>query len=278
LALDDWQAEPAGDSSYLFDPSLAIERERLDAQSALWDAYTVAKLAGVGVGEGWHCLEVGAGTGSVARWLCARVGDRGGVTATDVETCWLEALAETEPNLDVRRHDVVADELEEGTYDLVHARLVLMHLVPRDLVVGKLARALRPGGWLVLEDLDTCTLGYCDPPDPVWTKVSRAIAALAEAVGADPNVGRRLPTALQAAGLTDVAADGAALLARPTDLAPALLPLFQQLGDRLVDAGLVTGDELAHATGELGNERSTTSTFTPLLVTARGRRPPAPLS
>ena len=64
----------------------------------------------------------------------------------------------TEKNLEVRRHDIVADELEEDAFDLVHSRLVLDHLPEREQVVQPMAAALRPGGWLVLESFDWSSL------------------------------------------------------------------------------------------------------------------------
>ena len=75
---------------YYFDTAQEIDRARLEAQSALWDPFTFRMLDDTGVGEGWRCLDVGAGTGSVAAWLRDRVGDAGHVVATDIETRWLE--------------------------------------------------------------------------------------------------------------------------------------------------------------------------------------------
>lgn len=191
---------------YVFDTADREERRRLDAQTALWDPVTFRTLAATGVTEGWRCAEVGAGTGSVARWLADRVGPAGRVLATDVETRWLEALAS--PTLDVRRHDVAADPLEEGAQDLVHARLVLEHLPDRVEVVGKLARSLRPGGWLVVEDYDLCTIAATDPASPTWARVCDAAVGVLRNAGADPGYGRRLPGALRGAGLVDVVAEG----------------------------------------------------------------------
>ena len=62
--------------------------------------------------------------GSIAAWLCQRMGDDGHVLATDLEMTFLKRLSY--PNLALLRHDVVADDLPEGgPFDLVHARWVL---------------------------------------------------------------------------------------------------------------------------------------------------------
>ena len=104
---------------------------------------------GTGVDAGWGCLELGGGGGSIASWLCSRVGSSGRVVATDVEPRFLLELEH--PNLEVLRHDVATEPLPEAEFDLVHARLVLSHLAQRESIVTKLVNALKPGGWLVLE-------------------------------------------------------------------------------------------------------------------------------
>ena len=95
--------------TYAFDNVWVNARQRLQGLEQLLDAGTVRYLETLGVAEGWHCLEVGAGGGSVTGWLCRRVGPAGFVMATDLDTRFLEALAS--PNPDVRRHDIVADDL-----------------------------------------------------------------------------------------------------------------------------------------------------------------------
>ncbi len=47
----------------------AFERERLDLLERLSDPLSQRHLTALGIGQGWRCLEVGAGHGSVARWL-----------------------------------------------------------------------------------------------------------------------------------------------------------------------------------------------------------------
>src|SRR5205807_660976 len=77
----------------------------------------------LGVAEGWRCLEVGAGGGAVVEWLAERVGPRGRVVATDLDTRFLDALDAT--NVEVHSHDVLAEAPFEPGFDLVHARLGL---------------------------------------------------------------------------------------------------------------------------------------------------------
>ena len=138
--------------AYTLDNRWEAARARLEALEASCDPFTASHLDKVGVGPGWHCLEVGAGAGSVARMLCERVGPDGHVLAVDLEPTLLADVSE--PNLEVRRLDVVVDELPEAAFDLIHTRLVLVHIPQRDELIPKLVRSLRPGGVLLLEECD----------------------------------------------------------------------------------------------------------------------------
>jgi SAM-dependent methyltransferase len=148
-------------SPYLLANAGADAPARLSALASMFDATTQRHLLGRGVGPGWHCLEVGGGGGSIASWLANRVLPDGRVVATDLDTRFLETLSI--PNLEVRRHDIVTDPLPESTFDLIHVRLVLVHLSQWESVLERLVAALKPGGWLVDEEFDSDSL----PPDPV---------------------------------------------------------------------------------------------------------------
>src|SRR5262245_10425923 len=114
-------------TGYAFDNAWKQARERLALLEAALDPGTVRRLDVFGVGTGWHCLEVGGGGGSITEWLCQRVGAKGRVTAIDIDTRFLDAL--DHPNLTVRQHDVVTTPLPEATFDLIHVRAVLTHIV-----------------------------------------------------------------------------------------------------------------------------------------------------
>src|SRR4051794_28422354 len=112
--------------AYALDPGWHAERERLDSLTGLYDPGTLALCDRLGVGDGWHCLDVGAGTGSLAVALAERVGPTGSVTAVDIDTRFLEPLASD--RLAVIWGDITSDPLPAGGFDLVHARLPLEHL------------------------------------------------------------------------------------------------------------------------------------------------------
>src|ERR671926_1028819 len=134
---------------YRFDNAWLQARDRLAALEAQLDPGTIRHLQALGVGDGWHCLEIGGGGGSITEWLCRRVGPTGRVVATDINTRFLEAL--DFGNLEVRVHNIVEDELEQGAFDLVHARGVLVYLSQRDTMLERMVSALRPGGVVLVE-------------------------------------------------------------------------------------------------------------------------------
>jgi SAM-dependent methyltransferase len=124
------------------------------ALSDLLDPFTIRRLTGLmDLMEhrgGPHCLEVGAGAGSIAAWLAEQAGEGGYVLALDAEPC----LIPSHPRLRVLRHDLSTDELPGGDWDIIHARLVLAHLPNQYKVLSQLATAVRPGGFVLIEDWD----------------------------------------------------------------------------------------------------------------------------
>ncbi len=57
------------------------ERERLACLEQAVDPRSIRQLAALGVTRGWTCLDVGAGGGSITRWLARRVAPDGRVVA-----------------------------------------------------------------------------------------------------------------------------------------------------------------------------------------------------
>ena len=179
------------------------ELGRLRLLEARYDPHTFRRLGMFGPLAGARCLEVGAGAGSVARWLAAQAGPAGQVVATDTDPRFL-ADAE-QAGVEVRRHDILADPLEPGRYDLVHCRALLCHLADPRQAVRNLAAAVRPGGWLLIEDADYVSLAAAEPAHPraaSFDQIVRRLLTFVAASGAfDPFLGRWLPSLVTAAGL-----------------------------------------------------------------------------
>ncbi|MFD0368155.1 class I SAM-dependent methyltransferase [Streptomyces sp. NPDC059071] len=135
----------------VFRPEQAGEGERIDFGALAYDDITMARLRALGAGPGWRCLDVGAGTGTVARRLLEEAGVDG-VVAVDRD---VRFLAERPvPGLDVVEADLTAPDFAPGPgrFRLVHARFVLMHLPERERLITVLAGLVEPGGVLVLSD------------------------------------------------------------------------------------------------------------------------------
>src|ERR1043165_1338313 len=137
-------------TAYAFDNSGTFAVDQHHALAETLDPFTSTRLAETGVTRGWHCLEVGAGGGSIARWLAGRVAPDGSVLATDIDPRHIPAA----PGLEVRTHDITRDPLPPAAFDLIVARLVLRHVPDRAAVLHRLLAALRPGGWLQVEEFD----------------------------------------------------------------------------------------------------------------------------
>ncbi len=131
------------------DDEVELERRRLAHLATARDPKTFALLERVGVTTDWHCLEVGAGAGTVSAWLAERVGIGGRVMSTDVDTRF---HAEPAANVILREADIVHDAFPAAHFDLVHARAVLQHIPERREVLTKLVGLLKPGGWMLIED------------------------------------------------------------------------------------------------------------------------------
>ncbi|HZL89619.1 MAG TPA: methyltransferase domain-containing protein [Pirellulaceae bacterium] len=263
--------------AYLFTHEDKAERERLAAIEAGLDPFTIQCLEEIGVSEGWRCLEIGAGGGSITEWLSRRVGPQGKVVATDLQTKFLEAIEAT--NLEVRKHDISKQEIESGAFDLVSARKVLEHLLDPSAALARLAASVRPGGWLLVEDTDMATIRRFDCPQP--QRVERAYLKFAEVMGSagfQPTYAARLAKELRALGFQDVRyvcpipGGGEALPADLRDMLHSLglqvvsLPgskgplgwnaagdnpvdkvyrmTFERLRDRVTKSGLLSADEV----------------------------------
>ncbi len=241
--------------SYVLNNDEPTAASMLDCLSAVLDEFTATRLVATGVADGARCLEVGAGNGSIARWLGGRVGPTGQVLATDRQPHHVAAG----PRVTVLRHDVVTEPLPAGPFDLIHARLLLAHLPERRAVLARLAGALAAGGALVVEEWGGWPGRVLSAPDPdtaaLYERYQVALLAVFRSAGNDTGWAADVPAAMLDAGLVDV---DTAVHARswsggsPGCLLPALVS--RELRDRLVEAG-VTADDLDRLRAALADPR-----------------------
>jgi SAM-dependent methyltransferase len=207
----------------------------------------------------------------MTRWLSERVGPQGFVLTTDIDTRHLEVLRLS--NVEIRRHDIVSESLPDATFDLAYARMLLEHVSDPDVALTRMVASLRPGGWLVVEDLDL-PYGTSDDSGTNAEFSSRSAAALRRVTtgaGVDGRLALTLSRRLRARGLANVGAEGRILLWQGGTNGAALMRLnFEQLREPILASGHVTrqqfDDDLAALDDEALEIRS------PTLWTAWGQR------
>ena len=235
-------------SQYVFDNEAPEAALRFGALEALYDSVSIRSLEAF-VGVGSQCLEVGGGSGSIALWMGDRVGKAGRVVVTDINTRYLDLIARD--NIEIRRHDIVEDALDEQIFDVAHTRLVLIHLPRRQRAMERMIAALKPGGWLIVQEFDALSM----PADPSMFASEHSLKSfdvmqrVMQARGVDARVGRRLLPMLEGAGLKSVEAEGHVVMNRGgSDGAALLRANLDQMRDELLAAGLTTHELKADLT------------------------------
>ncbi|WP_200308681.1 methyltransferase domain-containing protein [Streptomyces adelaidensis] len=258
---------------YLLDHRQAETGQRSDAFATLFDRTTFRHMEGFGLGSGWRCWEVGAGGTSVVSWLAKKVGPTGKVMATGTDISWAVPSV-TRPPVEALVHHVGVDQPPGEGFDLVHARLALVHASDRERALLSMIDALRPGGRLLIEDADPALqplacLEESGPDHQLANRLRQAVGALLAERGVDPAYGRRLPRLLRAAGLRGVAADAYFPVASPA-CAALESTTMHRLREALVTANLATAEEIDR---HLANVASgATDIAAPPLISAWGRK------
>jgi SAM-dependent methyltransferase len=230
-------------SAYLLDNSQQHADRRMNALPRLFDSTTQRVLLSTGVAAGWRCLEVGGGGGSIARWLAAQVAPRGSVLCTDIDP---RHIAAGPANLTVEQHDVTIDPLEASQFDLIHARLVLIHIPAREAVLERLLAALKPGGWLVIEDFDVLSMvpdATVNPPE-AQLYTAEAMRRFMNRGGVDGRFGRTLYGRFRSLGLAQISAEGRVVMLDEQNGGAELMRInFEQVKDRLIADGFVSAEQ-----------------------------------
>jgi SAM-dependent methyltransferase len=204
----------------------------------------------------------------MTKWMCNQVGLTGSVTATDLDTRWLEALEE--PNLTVMRHDLIADDFPAESFDFVYARAVFEHIADRKNALPRVCGWLVPGGHLYIENFAFFPVD--SSLHRAYAAGMRAFADLIGKTGTDYTWARTFPQPLIDAGLTDVDASFETQVMRGGSPLARLMSLtIQSLGSRIVEMGLADEAGLEAAYQELDDPDFWD--VAPSLAGAWGRRP-----
>jgi SAM-dependent methyltransferase len=190
-------------SEYVFDRAEdQRELERLRAIEQVVDPASRRRLSETGLSTGWHCLEVGPGAGSIMTWMGEVVGPTGQVLAIDLSPRFLSD--QNGSNVQIRQDDIRTAALPPRSFDLVHARYVLIHMPDHKAALDRMLDCLKPGGWLVLEEPDfSASRGITGPEEDLGSvqRVNQAIERMYSALGMDFMLGLKLPSLLQRRGL-----------------------------------------------------------------------------
>jgi ubiquinone/menaquinone biosynthesis C-methylase UbiE len=261
-------------NQYVFDNAADQASGRFTALEAHYDPVTREHLTSVGLRQGWRCLEVGGGGGSIGAWLSDAVGPAGRVTVTDIKPHRMDSL-HNRANLSLVQHDITSDELPDEEFDLIHARLVLLHLPQRAEALKRMIQSLKPGGWLVLEEFDCSWTPVLSAPEEaaaaLFERVHAVLMELLRQAGADPLWGRKTYKALTDGGLAEVSITTYAE-AWPGGGSGIYLHRLntEQVAQRLRESG-ITDQELQRFWALLDNPGFVVNSYP--MMSARGRHP-----
>jgi 2-polyprenyl-3-methyl-5-hydroxy-6-metoxy-1,4-benzoquinol methylase len=222
------------------------ELERLRMIEQMFDPASRRRLLGTGLQAGWRCLEVGPGAGSIMTWMGMAAGPTGQVVAVDLDLKFLGGTVR--PNVTVMQGDIRTAELPERSFDLVHARYVLIHVPDYETVLNRMLGCLKPGGWLVLEEPDfSASRGIEGTAEQLAAvgKINHAIHVMFERLGMDYALGQKLQALLLARGLQSVTMELDAPYSAGGSVMAAIMRMSTvQLREKYLATGAVTSKDL----------------------------------
>jgi ubiquinone/menaquinone biosynthesis C-methylase UbiE len=222
------------------------ELERLRMIEQVFDPASRRRLLGTGLQAGWRCLEVGPGAGSIMTWMGEVVGPTGQVVAVDLDPKFLSEAERT--NLSVMRADIRTAQLPQQSFDVVHARYVLIHLSDYEAALTKMFESLKPGGWLVLEEPDfSASRGITGDEQELASlrKVNQAIEQMYATLRMDYAMGLKLPALMQRRGLQRLTVENdTPLCAGGSGIATVMKLSAEQLREKYLATGVVGQSDL----------------------------------
>lgn len=236
------------------------EAERLRLLERIADPRTARLLTDAGIGPGWDCAELGAGGGSVARWMAEQAGPTGSVLALDLDTALLGTFRDV-PYVTVQEANLATTALPRESFDLIHSRNLLMHLPDRERILGELVAAARPGGVLVIEEAD----GF-----PVSAATDETFRRTVEPLTRRWQWARTLPSVLAGLGLIDLDVFvETEMLQGGTDLADFWHHTLRTVMPMLEPGTEPAEEDVARTLGLLGDPSFWTPFMAVVCVTAR---------
>lgn len=234
-------------SQYVFtDSQRSREFERLQRIEQVFDPATQRRIQSTGITASWRCLEVGAGAGSITQWLAAFVGENGEVVAVDLDTRFVTNI--NQPNVEVLEADIRDLPLEDHSFDLVHARYVLIHIPDFQVALTRMLKLLKPGGWIVLEEPDfsaaRAIVGEAAACQSM-NRVNQSILKMFENRGMDYALGVKLPAILQEFDLQQLSVENDTPLSNGgSGVATVMKMSTLQLAEKYIATGQATKEDI----------------------------------
>ena len=225
------------------------EQQRLLKQIELYIPEATWLLDHLKLEPGSRAIDLGCGLLGIVDLLAKRVGPGGEVVGIEWEPRFAglaNALLKERGivNAHVAVGDATATGLPSNSFRFVHERLLLIVVPDPRLVVAEMVRLAKPGGIVVLEDVDV-GMWTCEPMHPAWEKLFAAVDRVYSKDGKDLRIGRRLPGLLRDAGLVDIGCKPHARVNGAGDFHQEQLPIFVKLfWRRIVDDGSIGESEL----------------------------------
>jgi ubiquinone/menaquinone biosynthesis C-methylase UbiE len=256
------------------------ESARLQRQADELAADSTALLDRVGLGPGQSAIDLGCGPRGIVDLLARRVSPGGRVVGLDADAAHTAMAAEFSASqglgdVEIMTADARRTGLPSGSFDLVHARTLLVNVPDPAELVAEMVRLARPGGWVASLEPDT-DYGMCYPPQPAFTRACEIFLAVFGRNGADPQIGRRVPELFRRAGLADVGTEARVQMYPPGNSRRTLrLDLVRNMRPQVLEMGLASEAELveldAAARAHLDDPR--TIAVSGLLFLTWGRKP-----
>jgi 2-polyprenyl-3-methyl-5-hydroxy-6-metoxy-1,4-benzoquinol methylase len=239
-------------------------KERLQLLSHVLQPTTAQLFDRVKLGAGMRVLDVGCGGGDVTLDMARRVGEHGHVTGLDFDATILELACRDAKmaglcNVEFRHADALYLD-EPPVYDCVYARFLLTHLVEPGRGLAGMIRTAKPGGLVVVEDIDFS--GYfCYPNCAAFDRYLDLYAKVVHLKGGDPDIGLKLADMFLQAGLAEVGIQVVQPVHREGEGKRIAQITLERIGDAVKAAGLVSAKEFTATVAELAEFTVRTDTI-----------------
>jgi len=206
-------------------------------------------IDGTGLGAGQSAIDLGCGPRGIVDLLAERVSPGGRVVGLDADPAMVKMASEYVANHRLAGVEVICGDarscgLPSDTFDLVHARTLLINVPEPQQIIGEMVRLARPGGWVVGLEPDIQHV-ICHPPNSAFERLCEIFEVAHSRNGADHHIGRRLPKLYRGAGLIDVTVQVRAALYPVGHTRRTIRPdLVRSIRPHILRLGIADGREL----------------------------------